>query len=268
MAGPTTAERGARRLSRRDRGTSGPSPEGAPRGRPRLPRPRVLLLALAAALLAGGVIWALYGSSWLRVEEVRATGTDVLTPEQVLETAGVPMGSPLVSVDTDGIEARLRKRLPRIDSVDVSRSWPRGITLEVAERQPVLLLESGAKFVEVDAEGVRFATVDKAPRGVPLLKLNTAGSASIGRFDAGRLITEAVRVRGELPGGVAADTRTIAVRSYDYITLELTRGRTVVWGSPEGGEAKARALTALMKAAPKAGNFDVSAPTAPSVSGS
>ncbi|MFF0449522.1 cell division protein FtsQ/DivIB [Streptomyces sp. NPDC004609] len=268
MAGPTTAERGARRLSRRDRGASGPPPRGTPPARPRLPGPRVLLLALAAAVLAGGVIWALYGSSWLRVEEVGATGTDVLTPEQVMEAAAVPMGSPLVSVDTDGIEARLRERLPRIDSVDVSRSWPHGITLEVTERQPVLLLEKGAKFVEVDAEGVRFATVDKAPGGVPLLELNTAGSASLRRFGADRLITEAVRVRGELPGGVAADTRTIAVRSYDYITLELTRGRTVVWGSPEGGEAKARALTALMKAAPKAGNFDVSAPTAPAVSGS
>ena len=41
-----------------------------------------------------------------------------------------------------------------------------------------------------------------------------------------------------------------------------------MWGSGEDGPAKARALTALMKASPKAGHFDVSAPTAPAASGS
>ncbi|MGW4203061.1 cell division protein FtsQ/DivIB [Streptomyces sp. NPDC004726] len=268
MAGPTTAERGARRPSRRSGGASGPPPDGAPPRRSRLPGPRTLLIALAVAVLVGGSIWVLYGSSWLRVEQVKTGGTRVLTPAQVKEAADVPVGSPLIAIDTDGIEARLRKRLPRIDSVEVSRSWPRGITLEVTERRPVLLLAKGAKFVEVDDEGVRFATVDKAPKAVPLLELNTAGSPSLRRFGTDRLITGAVRVRSELPAKVAADTRTIAVRSYDYITLELSRGRTVLWGSPEEGEAKARALTALMKAAPKAANFDVSAPTAPAVSGS
>ncbi|MGW6459806.1 cell division protein FtsQ/DivIB [Streptomyces sp. NPDC055078] len=267
MAGPTTAERGARESPRRPEGASGGPPGDAGSRRRRVPV-RVLLIALAAAALLAGGIWTLYGSSWLRVERVKATGTDVLTPEQVTETARVPMGSPLISVDTDGIEARLKANLPRIDSVEVSRSWPTGITIEVTERQPVLVLRKDARFVEVDKKGVRFATVDKAPRAVPLLELTVVRSPSARRFPADRLIAEAVRVRSELPGKVAADTRTVVVRSYDYITMELTRGRTVVWGSPEDGEAKARALTALMKAAPKADRFDVSAPTAPATSGS
>jgi cell division protein FtsQ len=138
----------------------------------------------------------------------------------------------------------------------------------VTERQPVLLIKKGAKFTEVDAKGVRFATVDKSPGGVPLLELAPEKSASLRRFGSDRLVGEAVRVAGELPGGVAEDTEVVRVASYDSISLELTRGRTVVWGSAEGGPVKARVLTALMKAAPKAGHFDVSAPTAPSVSGS
>ncbi|GAA2234684.1 cell division protein FtsQ [Streptomyces amakusaensis] len=269
MAGPTTAERGARTPSRRPRGASGP-PSGAPGGRrlPRLPGRRVLLIALAVVALLGGALWALYGSSWLRVERVRVTGTDVLMHRQVTGAAGVPMGAPVVSVDTDGIEDRLRTRLPRIDSVEVSRSWPSGITLRVTERKPVLLLEKGGRFIEVDAGGHRFATVDKAPKGIPLLELEAAGSPSLRRFGPDRLTEEAVRVRSELPAKVAADARTVAVRSYDYIVVELTGRRTVLWGSPEDGEAKSRALTALMKAAPKARHFDVSAPTAPAASAS
>ena len=138
----------------------------------------------------------------------------------------------------------------------------------MTERKPALLIAKGAKFVEVDGKGERFATVAKAPKAVPLLELSPEQSSSLRRFGTGRLIAEAVRVRSDVPGKVAADTRTVVVRSYDYIALELSRDRTVVWGSSERGEEKARALTALMKAAPGARHFDVSAPTAPAASGS
>ncbi|THA58549.1 FtsQ-type POTRA domain-containing protein [Streptomyces sp. A0958] len=264
MAGPTTAQRGA--------GKQEDAPDRPPRPRAegrRISRRRLLILIAAAVLLLGsGAVWALYGSSWLRVEQVRITGVRVLTPAQVENAARVPMGSPLVSVDTGAIEKRLRQKLPRIDSVDVVRSWPHGIGLKVTERNPVLLVKKGAKFIEVDAKGVRFATVDKAPGRVPLLETATGRSASLRRFGADRLVREAVRVAGDLPGGVAEDTRVVRVASYDAISLELTGDRTVIWGSGEQGAVKAKVLTALMKAAPKAGHFDVSAPTAPAVSGS
>lgn len=263
MAGPSTAERGARPQSESGR------PEGGPeeRGR-RIPSRRVIVVLIAVVLVLAGGIWLLYGSSWLRVDRVKTSGTEVLTPGQVARAAAVPMGSPLISVDTDGIEARVRQKLPRIDSVEAVRSWPHGITLNVVERKPALLIEKGAKFIEVDAGGVRFATVENAPKGVPLLELTVTQSPAQQRFTSTRLVREAVAIRRALPGKVAADTRTLHVRSYDSISLELSGGRTVMWGSSEDGAAKARALTALMKAVPKADHFDVSAPTAPAASGS
>lgn len=227
---------------------------------------------MALVLLTAGGVWALYGSQWLRVERVSVSGTDVLTPAQVREAADVPVGSPLISVDTDAIETRLLRKLPRIDSVDVVRSWPHGIGLKVVERTPVLIVEKGGKFVEVDDGGVRFATVSQAPKGVPALELTVAESgsaaASLRRFGEDRLVREAVRVAGDIPAAVAKSARTVKVRSYDDISLELSDGRTVLWGSGEKGAAKARTLTALLKAAPDARYFDVSVPTAPASSGS
>ncbi|MGW2055073.1 cell division protein FtsQ/DivIB [Streptomyces sp. NPDC001840] len=269
MAGPTTAERGARPRSESGRPPQGPRARGL-----RLPGRRLMIVLILASLLIAGSTWALYGSDWMRVERVSASGTEVLTRKEVVAAAAVPVGSPLISVDTDAIGARLRQRLPRIDSVEVTRSWPHGISLKVIERKPVLLIEKGAKFIEVDEDGVRFAEVQNAPRGVPRLELEltvdqTADrTAAPQRFSTGRLVLEAVRVRSELPRKVAVDARVIRVRSYDSISLELTGGRTVMWGSGEDGAAKARALTALMKAAPRSGYFDVSAPTAPAVAGS
>jgi cell division protein FtsQ len=232
----------------------------------------IITLALAVVLLGAGVVWVLYGSQWLRVDRVSVSGTRVLTPQQVREAADVPVGAPIVSVDTAAIETRLRAELPRVDTVDVVRSWPHGIDLRVTERIPVLLVEKGRNFVEVDDEGVRFATVSVAPRGVPLLELATSSSssasASLRRFGEDRLVREAVKVAGDLPAAVARDTRTLKVRSYDDISLELSGGRAVVWGSAEKGAEKARTITALMKASPDARHFDVSVPTAPASSGS
>ncbi|MGA5418859.1 cell division protein FtsQ/DivIB [Streptomyces lavendulocolor] len=283
MAGPTTTtERGAPG----PRGPKGPGSKRAGSGRPpaarpllrwrpgpgggrrALPGPRAVLLLAAALLLVLGGVWLFYGSAWLRVGQVTASGTRVLTPAQVKAAAAVPVGAPLASVDTDEIEGRLLRALPRVESVEAVRSWPDGIALTVVERTPVLLVEKGGKFTEVDAAGVRYATVDaaRAPKGVPLLELTADQSPSLRRFGTGRLTAEAVRVAGDLPARVAAAAKVLRVRSYDSITLELTGGRTVVWGSGEDGGAKARTLTALMKAAPKAGHFDVSAPTAPAAS--
>ncbi|MCQ4205784.1 cell division protein FtsQ/DivIB [Streptomyces longispororuber] len=270
MAGATTADRGER--DEAEASASGPPP--APR-RPRLPGVRTLVVTgVLLVLIGAGGTWLLYGSQWLRVERVTISGTDVLTPAQVRDAAAVPVGSPLISVDTGAIEDRLRRKLPRIDSIDVVRSWPHGIGLKVTERKPVLIVEddrNSGKFVEVDHGGVRFATVDRAPKGVPRLELTpdeSGAGASLRRFGPDRLVREAVRVAGQLPAAVARDTRTVKVRSYDDIALGLTGGRTVAWGSAEKGAAKAHSLAVLMKAAPKARHFDVSVPTAPASAGS
>ncbi|MFE3179868.1 cell division protein FtsQ/DivIB [Streptomyces violascens] len=268
MAGQATAQRGGGQTKKSVKsGRSGPRPQRSRRFR--LPRRRApIVLAVAVVLLGAGLVWVLYGSTWLRVEHVKATGTEVLTPREVEAVAAVPIGSPLISVDTGAIGARLRQKLPRIDSVEVVRSWPHGIGLKVTERKPVLVMKNGAKFDEVDAKGVRFATIQQPLNGVPLLELTPSHSPSQRRFGTDRLVLEAVGIAGELPPAVAKETRSVKISTYDSVTLELTGGRSVLWGSSEEGELKGRTLSALMKARPKSARFDVSAPTAPAVSGS
>lgn len=253
------------------------SPSGPPPG-PRLgtgfPRlglsGRATLIAslVAVAVLAGGGAWLLYGSAWLRVERVGVSGTRVLAPREVAEAADIPVNAPLASVDTDAVAGRLRAKLPRIASVAVERAWPDEIALKVVERKPEMLLKKGGKFIEVDKESVRFATAVNPPKGVPVLELDASDSPSLGRFGVARLQREAVRVAAGLPEPIHHRTRVIRVRSYDSITLELTDGRTVMWGSSERSATKSGVLLALMKTAGNARYFDVRAPSAPVVPGS
>ncbi|WP_243086393.1 FtsQ-type POTRA domain-containing protein [Streptomyces sp. 891-h] len=241
-----------------------PGPSG-----PRLRRRRLLaLLLLIAVVLCGFGSWALYGSPWLRVESVSVTGNRVLTDSEVSRAAAVPTGEPLISVDKAAVQRRVRQELPRVRQVTAERSWPHGIALTVTERRPQLVMESAGNYVEVDSQGVRFATVGKPPKGVPLLVLEPRKPAGKRYFSATRLRREAARVTDALPDSVHRATRSVRVRSYDDISLELTGDRTVRWGSAEHRKAKAEALVALMKAAKDADHFDVSAPSAPAASGS
>ncbi|MFF2654655.1 cell division protein FtsQ/DivIB [Streptomyces sp. NPDC058045] len=262
MAGPMTARRSERRPPK----SGPPRPDRSPR--PHRRRRLLVLTPLLLALLAGPALWVLYGSSWLRTTRVQVTGTEVLTQAQVRDAARVPVGSPLVSVDTSAVAARLKKALPRVDSVDVSRSWPHDISLRVTERHAVAVLARGGRFAEVDRGGVRFATLARPPRGLPRIELRAADSPSRSRFGTGRLLRSAVAVVDDLPAAVHRDTRKVTVRSFDSVVLELTRSRTVNWGSGEESAAKSRVLSALMKAAPHSRHFDVSVPTAPASSAS
>jgi cell division protein FtsQ len=228
----------------------------------------VLLVLVLAALLGGFGTWALYGSSWLRVESVEVEGNSVLHKREIVRAAAVPKGAPLVTVDKAAVQRRVRAALPRVREVTAVRSWPHGIALTVTERRPRLVMESSGKYVEVDREGVRFGTVGKPPKGVPLLVLEGGGARGAAHFSPARLRREAGRATVALPHSVRRDTRTVRVRSYDNITMELTGGREVRWGSAERGKAKAKSLTALMKAAKGAKHFDVSVPSAPAASDS
>ncbi|RCG22088.1 hypothetical protein DTL70_16645 [Streptomyces diacarni] len=234
----------------------------------RVPRRRTLVLALALALPLGGFgTWVLYGSPWLRAESVSVDGTRALTRSEVTHAAAVPLGEPLISVDKGAVRQRVRAALPRVREVVAERDWPHGITVTVTERRPELVMENAGKYVEVDAEGVRFATDDKPPKGVPLLAVEPKKEAAERYFSARRLRKEAARVATSLPDAVQDATRLVRVRSYDDITVELTEDRTVRWGSAERGKAKAAALTALLKAAKDATHFDVTVPSAPAASG-
>lgn len=272
---PQAAERRTRDRQAREQSRSDTADPGTPSPgrRPSLPGRRTWLVlgALTLALAAFGV-WVFYGSGWLRLENVSVTGTRVLTERRVRAVADVPLGTPLVSLDEGAVERRVRKTLRRVEDVRVARSWPHGVKVHVTERRPVLLLRRGGekpRYVEVDAEGVRFATVTEPPHGVPLLEVDPRGGGSgAGRTGPAALRRAAADVVTRLPGPVRRDTRTVRVVSYDDITLELTGGRTVRWGSPEQGDAKATALTAVMRAAQDADHFDVSAPSAPAASGS
>lgn len=217
-------------------------------------KPVVAVLLLLACLV--GAIWTVFFSSVLAVEGVAVDGTKLLTPNQVRTAAAVPTGDPLARVDLDRVRSRV-EALAAVKSADVTRTWPHEVLITVEERVAVAVVEIGGRIRGMDDSGVVFVDYQKAPTGLPHVRSSTDT-----RADA---LQEAARVISALPSDLDAKVDHVEVETVDQISLVLRDGRTVVWGSADQSEEKARVLAALLER--PAQTYDVSVPGQPTTAG-
>ncbi|WP_019630719.1 cell division protein FtsQ/DivIB [Actinomadura atramentaria] len=239
-----TARRGEAERSQRGGGTP-------PRRGP--DRWKVLFVALLVVGVLGASCWALLGSRLLVVRHVEVSGTRLLPRDRVVAAAGVRLGLPMVRLDAGDVRARVAK-LPAVAGARVERRWPATVRIVVRERVPVAAYQRSGRYYQVDAAG--FPVTDGPDRpDVPLL---TVASPSPSDPTA----RAALRVVSELPAGLRGKLAEVSAVSPESVTLRLTSGLTLVWGSPERTAEKARLAEALMRSpAGKSGRtIDVSSP--------
>ncbi len=218
---------------------------------------RSVLAGLVVVGLAAGAVWAVWFSSWLTVSRVEVRGVEVLSAAEVVEAAEVPMGGPLATADLEAARLRVGS-LALVRSVEVTRSWPDAVSVEVVERSPVAVVAVGEELRGLDEEGTVLAPV---PAGAPPLP----------RVETSRAVTsdalaEAAGVVASLPDDLAGAVDHVEVDTVDQITLELRAGGVVRWGSAEQSAQKAAVLAALLRR-PAAAEYDVSVPGLPTTRG-
>jgi cell division protein FtsQ len=214
---------------------------------------RIVVAALALVALVATAVWLVFFSAVLSVTTVTVDGNRVLGPDRVLAVAQVPVGEQLATVDLEAISRRVAA-LAEVEDVDVTRSWPDGVRIDVTERTAVAVVELGGRLRGLDATGVVFREYRNPPRGMPRVRPTTSTGA-----DA---LAEAAGVVAVLPADLAARVDHVEVQTIDQITLVLRDGRQVLWGSAEQSELKARVLPELL-AAQRAQVYDVSVPESP-----
>jgi cell division protein FtsQ len=220
--------------------------------RPRLSRATVALVVLGSLVVLGVSAWVLLGSSLLGVADVQVQGTHRVGRAEVVDAAAVTRGTPLARVDTAAVAARVG-RLAAVGSVEVRRNWPRALTVLVHERVPAAVRERGEGFVLVDRTGVAFGAVSSRPKRLPLVSAPVSAGAPA--------LRAALDALDDVPPSVRGQVRAVLAASAEEVTLQLTRGRTVVWGDPGLGKRKGLVLAVLLTR--KANVYDVSVPDAP-----
>ena len=217
---------------------------------------RRVVAVLVVLAVVGGAVWAVWFSSMLSVRAVEVSGTSRLKPAQVRRAADVPLGGPLVSVDLGAVRARIAALAP-VERVEVSRKWPDEVLIAITERTPVAVIDFGGRLRGLDKDGVVFLDYKSAPAGLPKVTTPYGTSAEA--------LREAAKVVSALPAGLTRIVDHVEVRTVDQITLDLTDGRTVVWGSSADSTQKAEVLQALLQQAAK--TYDVSVPGQPTTAG-
>lgn len=223
------------------------------RARARLKR-RLVVAGVAAGVLGlvGGGLWVVYASPVLAATEVEVSGNAIATTEQVVSAAAVPLGSPLASVDTTAVRARVLEGLPAVADVTVTRSWPSTVSLAVTEWTPEVVVELPGSWVWISGDGDSFHTSEERPEGVMV--------ARGGLADEDILLTLA-SVAGSLPPAVRDQAEHIEASTVDSVTITLKDDRRIVWGSAEDAQLKGDVLVPLLQVPARV--YDVSAPTHP-----
>lgn len=237
----------------RTRRTSGPAPGSGPGGATMHARfaqrvaalrrraRRVWTWLAVVLVLVIAVVVTLWWSPAFVVSEVTVSGVDGASEVAIgaQERAGIPFGMPLARVDTDAVAGRVQED-PRIAEADVSREWPSGVDLQIALREPALVVDQrgSLRLQTADASGVIFDEVTEAPADLMLVR------ASRGDLSAESL-TGVLSLLAALPPEAVQQIPSVRLMADGELSFALGSVQ-VDWGPAGQEEVKAEVLAALL----------------------
>jgi cell division protein FtsQ len=196
----------------------------------------------------------LYDTGLADVDDVAVVGLSTVPEPAVRDAAAVPLGGPLISVDTGGIARRVAA-VEGVAAVTVRRAWPHTVEVAVTERVPVALAQTPRGLVEVDATGLPYRRAPAPPPALP--RLTFTGVAPQDPSTAA-----AIAVLSDLTEQLRGQVATVDVTG-TQVTLGLADRRSVRWGDPDRSAEKMAVLRPLLGQPGTV--YDVSSPDLPTV---
>lgn len=205
-------------------------------------RRRQVGIAIAAAFAV--LVAAAVGSLWsplADVDRIDVVGAETVPRDQVLDALGIGTGDQLVSVDLAAARAGVRQ-LPMVAGATVTRQWPDGVRVVIAEEVPLARLVVGQAEVTVSDTG-RVLPVEG--EGLAVLELD-----GVGALAEGERVPESVRaalvVVDRMPPPLIAELDRARLGSTGSLELVLHDGTTVRFGPVEDVPAKLAAIGAAL----------------------
>ena len=215
---------------------------------------RMLTWLVVLTVIGVGLGLVLYFTPLMSARSLVVTGTGVVTREEVVAAAKVTLGTPLLQIDTDEVADRVAG-IARVASARVQREYPSTLRITIVERVPIVVKDYPDGPHLFDKDGVDFATAPPPP-GLAYIDVDHPGPND-------PPTRAALQVMTSLSPDVVGQVGRIAAPSVASITLTLTDGRTVVWGTTDRTDEKAEKLGALLTQ--PGHSYDVSSPDLPTV---
>ena len=215
---------------------------------------KMLLASVVLAIVGVGLGLVLYFTPTMSARNIVVTGLGSVTREEVLDAARVRPGTPLLQINTNQVADRVAA-IRRVASARVQRQYPSALRITIVERVPLVVKDFSDGPHLFDRDGVDFATAPPPPA------LSYIDVANPGPSDPAT--KAALQVLTALRPEIAGQVGRIAAPSVASITLTLSDGRVVIWGTIDRTEEKAEKLAALLTQPGK--TYDVSSPDLPTV---
>jgi cell division protein ftsQ-like protein len=196
---------------------------------------QTVLGVVIVAILAAAVV--LFATPLFLVTDTSVEGIRVLTKEQVLQQAQIPMNTRMAELDTHDVAVRIAE-LPRVKHVRAEKSYPHLVTVEVTERTPLVYCEFEGKMYELDASGVAMH-VRRPTRRIPEIVVPQPLHNTLQR-------EAALTTAQHLPKDILTRVRTITVDSAAMVVLRMRSGRTVELGSPTRLDEKVESMRIVL----------------------
>lgn len=162
---------------------------------------------------------------------------------------------------------RVAERFPWVESISVSRTWPRGLRVDVVQARPVAVVSFGAQAALVSASGRVLGPVTGGER-LGVVRLRAAAP------EAGGSLPEIERavlpLLANLPAKLGARIEDLQVDRSGVVTAALADGPPLRLGRAERMAAKATALRLMVADVPArelalAAYIDLSVPENPAL---
>lgn len=194
---------------------------------------RLAGIALAAALvLTGGWLW-FRDSQFVRVDEVHVVGLSS-SEERAIRSAveGAALDMTTLHVREDDLREAV-ERFPTVADVRADADFPRTLTVEVVEREPVAVVEAAGARVPVGAGGLLMRGV-RAGDDLPTVE---ADRLAPGGRVTDRAVLGAVSVLAAAPPELRARVE-LAHSTSRGLVLEMREGPDLIFGGPSRPRAK------------------------------
>lgn len=252
QARATAIEAARREAKRRVNGQPAEAPK--PLGKRTVRGLRLLIWLIVLTIISVGLGLILYFTPAMSARSLVITGIGAVTREEVIDAAKVKLGTPLLQINTDQVADRVAG-IRRVASARVQREYPSTLRITIVERIPIVAKDYPDGPHLFDKDGVDFATAPPPP-GLPYIDVDRPGPSD-------PPTRAALEVMTALRPEVVAQVSRVAAPSVASVTLTLTDGRTVVWGTTDRTDEKAEKLAALLTQPGKV--YDVSSPDLPTV---
>lgn len=212
------------------------------------------LLVVGGLLLLVVLLAAATQSALLDIDEVRVVGAQGLAPAEVRQAAGVGLGTPVLGLDTDAVERRVRS-LPKVRTVAATTSWRGVLTVEIVERLPIARIETPEGVMVVADDGMVIDLIeppspdqnDVEPPG-SVAELPLISGAMFSR-DVGDLVPtvleDAVAIAAALPSDIREVTNEVEI-TVDSLVLRAVGGGRISVGDARDLEEKFTTIRAFL----------------------